>query len=222
MKQPAYPVFITLEDQPVLVVGGGTVAARKIPGLLAAGGRVQVVSLEIHADIKNHSRVQCLMGAYQSQMLEAPYPRWRLVFAATNDPCVNERVASDCQACGILCCNCGDAAGGDFFTPATRQAGTITVAVSTSGGSPGLAARIADAAVDAITPAQRQLAGLLLQWRDIIRQTIPDEAARRDMMRAVSGPHMMEVLESGGLQAAEDAFQQLLRDSHWDAQRRDA
>ena len=46
-----YPVFLRLEREPVVVVGGGRVAAGKIAGLLDAGARVTVVAPEILPEI---------------------------------------------------------------------------------------------------------------------------------------------------------------------------
>ncbi len=43
-REPLYPVFLKLAGLPVVVVGGGTVAASKLDGLLAAGARVTVVA----------------------------------------------------------------------------------------------------------------------------------------------------------------------------------
>ncbi|HEX7842111.1 MAG TPA: NAD(P)-dependent oxidoreductase, partial [Kofleriaceae bacterium] len=42
--QPLYPVFLKLAGLPVVVVGGGTVAASKLGGLVEAGAQVTVVA----------------------------------------------------------------------------------------------------------------------------------------------------------------------------------
>src|SRR5918994_339647 len=47
----AYPVFLDLHEVPVLVVGAGPVAARKVSGLAAAGAAVRVVAPEIGIDL---------------------------------------------------------------------------------------------------------------------------------------------------------------------------
>lgn len=47
-----YPAFLRLEGRPVLVVGGGPVAAGKLLGLLAAGARVTVVAPEVRPEVE--------------------------------------------------------------------------------------------------------------------------------------------------------------------------
>ena len=49
MRSFPYPVFLDLQDVPVLVVGAGPIAARKVAGLVAAGARVRVVAPDVSA-----------------------------------------------------------------------------------------------------------------------------------------------------------------------------
>ena len=50
--KPLLPVFVKLEDKPVLVVGAGPVAAAKLPALLEAGAAVMVVALEVRSEFE--------------------------------------------------------------------------------------------------------------------------------------------------------------------------
>ena len=52
MQPELYPVFLKLAGLPVVVVGGGAVAAGKLAGLLAAGARITVVAPAIHDAIR--------------------------------------------------------------------------------------------------------------------------------------------------------------------------
>src|SRR5262245_48184487 len=47
-----YPVFLKLEGLPVAVIGGGTVAASKLDGLLAAGAHVTVIAPHVLDSIR--------------------------------------------------------------------------------------------------------------------------------------------------------------------------
>ena len=46
-----YPVMLSLDGVPVLLVGGGNIAARKADGLVAAGALLTVVAPEIRAEL---------------------------------------------------------------------------------------------------------------------------------------------------------------------------
>jgi precorrin-2 dehydrogenase/sirohydrochlorin ferrochelatase len=88
--------------------------------------------------------------------------RWRLAFAATDSSDVNEAVARDAAAAGILCCRCDLPHGGDFFGAAAWQQDGITVAVSTAASSPALAGRVRDAIGASLDP-------IYTQWTKVLR-----------------------------------------------------
>lgn len=46
-----FPAFLKLEGRQVVVIGGGSLAAAKIPGLLEAGARVRVISPQLHPQL---------------------------------------------------------------------------------------------------------------------------------------------------------------------------
>lgn len=134
----AYPIVLDLTGRPCLVVGGGTVALRKVAGLVEAGARVTVVS-------------PSLTPALLRLAAEAPL-RWRpreyaqgdavgfpLVMVATGDRAVNAAVAAECRERGIWVNCADDPARCDFVLPSVLRRGAVTVAVSTGGRSPTMA-----------------------------------------------------------------------------------
>jgi len=139
-----YPITLTnLRRAPVVVVGGGAVAERKVRGLVDAGAAVRLISpaltpgLRVLADagaIKWHAR------PYQPGDLDGA----RLVFTATNQRAVNAQVAGDALAAGQLCNVADDPAAGDFHLPAVHREPGLVVAVSTDGASPTRAKRLRD------------------------------------------------------------------------------
>ena len=100
-KFPPYPLFLHLAGRPALVVGGGRVGLRKVAGLLAAGARVSVASVEFTAalrDLGTKKAVVLRPGAYAPALIrEEP---WALVFAATDSPTVNAAVLR--EASGLV------------------------------------------------------------------------------------------------------------------------
>ena len=85
-----YPVNLSLAVQPVLVVGGGPVAARKVEALLRAGARVTVVAPTAADAIAEHPDVVWQRRMYRPGEAGS----YRLVVTATNDPAVNSLVVT--------------------------------------------------------------------------------------------------------------------------------
>ncbi len=130
-----YPLEIDLHDQPVLMVGGGGVAARKLPELLACGARVTLVSPTLGAATR---RLAPGLAWHERTFEPSDVEGRKLVFACTNEPAVNAAVAEACHAQGIPCNRADRAKEGTFIVPGVIRRGGVTVSVSTSGQVPAL------------------------------------------------------------------------------------
>ena len=135
--QPVYPVMLTnLTGAPVVVVGGGVVAARKVQGLLPAQAAITVIAPELGETL----RALHEQGAFvwQARTYTAgDLAGARLAFAATNVRAVNAQVAAEAAQRNILCNVADDPTAGDFHVPAVhRTADDMVIAISSSGQSP--------------------------------------------------------------------------------------
>jgi siroheme synthase-like protein len=164
-----YPVLLDLTGVPVLVVGAGPVAARKVAGLAAAGAAVRVVAPEVADELDRRHVAELRPRAYELGDLGGV----RLVVTATGDPDVDARVAADARAAGIWVNAADQPADCTFILPAIARREPITISVSTDGASPALARRLRDRAGDLVTDDVAALAGEL--------------AARRAEVRAAGG-----------------------------------
>jgi len=138
-----YPVMLNLENRRVVIIGGGDVALRKARDLLEAGARVLVISPQVHNDI------QALAGAYGAclEILQRPYQPGdlagaALVFSATSSAEVNRAVFIEAQERNIFINAVDDPPNCSFFIPSFTRKGDLILALSTSGKSPALAARL--------------------------------------------------------------------------------
>ena len=137
----AHPIFLDLAGQPVVVIGGGTVAERKIETLLESGARITVVSPEatnLIAARAEEGRITLRRRRYRTGDLAG----FRLAYAATSDPEVNRAVRDEAQDSGIWLNAIDQPALCDFITPAIVRRGELTLAISTNGRCPALARRI--------------------------------------------------------------------------------
>lgn len=134
-----YPVCLRLEGKRVLVVGGGSVALGRVRGLCAAGAVVHVVAPALHAELLQAAAAGELT-LEQREVAPSDLEGARLVVCAVDDPEVSAQVIAAARARGIWCTAVDRPALCDFTMPSVGRRGPITIAVSTAGKAPALAA----------------------------------------------------------------------------------
>jgi precorrin-2 dehydrogenase/sirohydrochlorin ferrochelatase len=136
-----HPIFLDLDRQPVVIIGGGSVAERKSETLLESGALITVVSPEV-TDLIARRAAEGRITLHPRQYRTGDLQGFRLAYAATSDPEVNRAVRHEARDSGIWLNAVDQPALCDFITPAIVRRGDLTLAVSTNGRSPGLARRI--------------------------------------------------------------------------------
>jgi len=165
-----YPVFLEMKDRPCVVVGGGTVAERKVEGLLAAGARVTVISPELTpalAALEKEGRLHQIARPYREGDLEG----YEVAVVATDDGAVNAEVAHEGRsASGRIWVNAADDPPHcDFILPSVIRRGDIVIAASTGGASPALARRLREELEAFLSEDYGPLAELLQEVRQELR-----------------------------------------------------
>jgi uroporphyrin-III C-methyltransferase / precorrin-2 dehydrogenase / sirohydrochlorin ferrochelatase len=125
---PPYPSGLRLAGRRVLVVGGGRVAQRRVPGLLAAGADVVVVSPATTPAVEglaSAGEITWLPRRFEAGDLD---DTWYVV-AATDDPAANEQVSVNAEERRIFCVRSDDATAASAWTPAVGRHAGVTVAV---------------------------------------------------------------------------------------------
>jgi uroporphyrin-III C-methyltransferase / precorrin-2 dehydrogenase / sirohydrochlorin ferrochelatase len=139
-----YLLALRLAGRRVTIIGGGMVAARRIPALLDSGADVVVISPELSpplAELAGTGRIRWVRRGYAQGDCAGAW----LVGACASDPAVNVAVAAEADAAGIWCVRADDAAASRAWTPAAGQAGDVRVGVLS--GDPRLSAEVRDAIV---------------------------------------------------------------------------
>jgi uroporphyrin-III C-methyltransferase / precorrin-2 dehydrogenase / sirohydrochlorin ferrochelatase len=143
-----YLVGLTLAGRRVVVVGGGTVAQRRLPALLAAGADVEVVAPDVTPAVEGMATARELRWTarpYRDGDLDGAW----YALAATDDPQVNAAVATAAEWARVFCVRADDAPGGTAVTPAVGEHEGLTVGVL-SGGRPRRSAAVRTALVEAL------------------------------------------------------------------------
>ena len=200
-----YPVLLDLDGAPCLVVGGGTVAARKVDGLLAVGAVVTVVAPLLHAGLAEISKSGGVQ--WEERLVSGPDLRskpWRFVVAATDDRDVNAWVVAEAAGLGIWANNASDVAGGPAALPAVHRDGPVTLSVSTGGANPGAAAWLRDLAADVIRPEHIVALDLIAEARTA------DPIGRPFDWRRVVQSGMLDLIRAGHRAEAKERLQACL------------
>jgi len=183
-----YPLFAALAGRPVLVVGGGEVAARKVAALRAAGALVRVGAPALNSGLKQaiaRGEVQHLSGSFVEAWLDDVW----LVVAATADRRVNEHVAAAAQARRIWANVVDDAQLSSFHVPAVIDRSPLLVAISSGGAAPMLARWLRERLEILLDHALGPLAALLEKKRGAIRARHRDPGNRRRFYdKLLAGP----------------------------------
>jgi uroporphyrin-III C-methyltransferase/precorrin-2 dehydrogenase/sirohydrochlorin ferrochelatase len=127
-----YPLALRLEGRRVLVIGGGAVATRRMPALLAAGAVVQVVSPALtpalHA-MADQGRISWTQRRFQPADVDGAW----LVQVAVDDPAAAALASAAAEERRVFCVRADDREAATAWTPAVTRHGEITVAVTDSG-----------------------------------------------------------------------------------------
>lgn len=190
-----YPIYLNLEKQLCLVVGGGKVAERKTGSLLECGARVRLVSPKVTEKIKqwaDQGELELLVKNYQPKDLEGVF----LVFAATDNEVVNNTVAEDCFSRNLAVNVADDLPKCNFIIPSVIRRGKLAIAVSTGGGSPLLAAKIRRRLESEFGPEYAEFIEILRELRLQILAEVEDINQRKIIFKNLVESDILDLLKA--------------------------
>jgi uroporphyrin-III C-methyltransferase/precorrin-2 dehydrogenase/sirohydrochlorin ferrochelatase len=144
----SYLAGLVLAGRRVVVVGGGTVAQRRLPGLLAAGADVEVIAPAVTPAVEGMAMARELRWTARSYRDGDLDGAW-YALAATDDPQVNGAVGAEAERARVFCVRADDAPSGTAVTPAVGIHDGLTVGVL-AGGRPRRSAAVRTALLEAL------------------------------------------------------------------------
>jgi len=204
---PQFPVSLMVEGRPCLVVGGGRIAARKVDGLRACAAKVHVVAPEVSDEIKAWPDVSWEQRPYR----RGEVGRYRLAVSATNSAEVNRAVYLDAEEAGVWVNGADDPQNCSFTLPSIVRRGSLTVAISTGGGSPALAAWLKGRLETTIGPEYEVLLDLLATERRS-QQANGRSTESLDWKKALDSD-MLDLIRVGDVAHARERLQTCLSSS---------
>jgi siroheme synthase-like protein len=184
---PYFPLFVSLDGQLCIVVGGGAVAARKARSLADFGALITVLDPAPSPEMEDLGR-QGLV-----KLFPRPYggpgelAGARLVIAATGSRELNREVSQDARSAGLPVNVADDPLLCTFFFPALVRRGELTAGISTSGACPALAARLRKDLDDQWPAGLGEALEFLKGERQRLRASAAPGERRRQLDRLISG-----------------------------------
>ena len=176
---PHFPMFVDLKDKPILIVGGGAVALRKLKKLAPFGGIPTVVATEVVPEI-GEMGIDLKKRPFRESDLS---PRPALVIAATNDKVINREVARLCKSLNIPVNAADDPDSCTFLFPALVQRGSFCAGISTGGASPTAAVYFKERLEEQVPDDLEEILDWLAEHRIALKKAIPDQAKRAGVFR---------------------------------------
>jgi uroporphyrin-III C-methyltransferase / precorrin-2 dehydrogenase / sirohydrochlorin ferrochelatase len=206
------PVFLQLRDRPVLVVGGGRIAARKVELLRRTGAKITVVAPELADELSELAAKGELH--YVNTVFSPEHVTGTVaVVAATGVPDVNAAVSAAAREQNIAVNVVDDPVASTFIFPAIVDRSPILIAISSGGQAPVLARRIREQ-MEALLPARLgALARFMGERRKAVKRALRTAARRSFWERIVGGVVGARVFAGDEVTAAKD-FERELRTTH--------
>lgn len=206
-----YPILLQLDKEHCLVVGGGKVATRKVVGLLEANAHVTVISpvlAPLLQELASEGQIKVRSERFTPTLLDEERPF--LVFAATDSAEVNQQIVEAAHRHGLLVDAVDSIGQGNFTNMASFRRGALTVAVSTNGTSPVLAAHLRQQLETLIGPEYGTLSNWLGELREAIQQQIVSEEDRRLLWQTIIASLVLDYLRQGDKEKAYVALQDII------------
>jgi len=171
------PLFAAVKDRPVLVIGTGEIAERKIAFLHRAGARVQVVA--------------------EADFDEAQIDNVVLVIAATENRALNQRISDAAHARHRLVNVVDDQPLCSFIFPSIVDRSPLLVAISSGGTAPVLA-RVLREKIEALLPTSLgRMAEKAGFWRNHLKTRLTSVAERRRFWERVFRGRFASLMQAG-------------------------
>ncbi len=191
-----YPIFADLSGRPVVVIGGGVVAERKVKSLLLAGAEITIVSPRLTKALQalaDGGRVRALKRKYRNGDLMGA----SLAVSASDRKDVNTAVRKEADSRSILLNVVDDPVLCDFIVPSVIDRGDLVVAISTSGQFPALAKKLRKDIEKTIGTEYEQFTLILGAARKILLKRGESHVKKESVIKALLDSQIPEMIKAG-------------------------
>lgn len=205
-----YPLFLCLEHRPVTVIGGGSVATRKVQALISSGARITVITPEASESIAQWSAVGTITW-FQRGYVPGDLADTLLVICATNDESVNKAVFEEALTRNILVNVVDIPSLCNAYVPSVLRRGKLQIAVSTSGAAPSIARDIRKKLESEFPVCWEEYLDLMAEVRTLVKQRISGPADKRArLLEAIDNQWVFSQVEQGNAPRADQIYDRFI------------
>ena len=206
------PIFINLKQKPVLVVGGGDIALRKINLLLKAQASVNCLSplfCDGIASLSTDKRVNLIQKSFEPDDIK----NYSIIIASTDDSLVNSSISELAKKANIPVNVVDSPELSSFIMPSIVDRSPVIIAVSSAGKAPVLA-RIIRAKLETVIPsAYGLLAEIAGEYRQKVKNRFSNIKDRRAFWESAFSGVIAEKVFSGRINEARGDIEEQLENS---------
>ncbi|MDO4673398.1 MAG: siroheme synthase CysG, partial [Porphyromonadaceae bacterium] len=175
-----FPMFIELQDAPVLIIGGGNVALRKVQKLLPYGAKITVIAPKMEKGLEEISAIKRIYRTFEtSDLLPCP----TMVIAATSQKEVNEQISHMCKERNIPVNVVDDVENCSFLFPALVKKGKLSAGICTGGASPTAAVYCKEKLQEVLPDRVEEILDWLEGKRTELKECVPLQSKRAGIFR---------------------------------------
>lgn len=205
-----YPIFVDLRLKPVLVVGGGNVAYRKVQTLLDHGAIVYIISPDLIKELQD-----LVKGSEHCFWIKKEYDAedihdCLIIFSCTEKDEINAAVSHDGYNRKRLVNVVDDPEKCSFIVPSIMERGDLQIAVSTGGSSPIVARQIREQLQMQYGQEFEEYLALLKEWRKKVKSDLLPEQKSNFWSQATDG-EILELIKNGRLSEAKGVIERCFR-----------
>ena len=203
-----FPMFVDIKKKKCLIVGGGTVALRKVQVLLDFGADVVVVALEVISKIKEYP-----VTVYQRNFEKEDLQGCELVVAATDDAGLNHKIAEAAQKQKIPVNAVDQQEDCSFIFPSYVREQELVGAFSSGGNSPVLTQYLKKYMAQILTAELGEANAYLGSIRPVVKKELDTEAMRKKVYQQVLNELFKQIEKKQDVKLSRQQLQDLIDDT---------
>lgn len=210
-----YTICLDVKDRPCVVVGGSDVARRKAASLSDCNAQLKVVSVKLDPVLEYMAyqhEVEWIQRDFSPDDIDGAF----LVIAASENRELNQEIARLCKDRGILCNIIDNADASDFINPSAVERGALTIAISTSGISPALAACIRQELEMVYGEEYGAFLEMVARLRPRIHAEFPHLHQRQKIQERMVSSRALSLLRNGLAEEAQRELDRILAEARTD------